>query len=184
MATISSGAGARWKPPTIACTFSTPLAFWTCRTELITPAWPQDVMTTSPRSFTRYAVACSPWKLSLTRSPGFASILTSPKCVAEQAESHRPGLEPRRGRRALEVGQPRNLARRERRGRPTTGGCWRARHLEPAALQRDAVELPLVDGGGRRDHHAVAERVLAARVERDARLRAVPCSALSAGRAP
>jgi len=59
-ATTSSGAGARWKPPTTAWTFSTPLSFCAWRKELITPACPQEVITTSPRSFTRYAVAYSP----------------------------------------------------------------------------------------------------------------------------
>src|SRR5260370_1245452 len=79
---ISSGYGAKCHPPTTACTFSIPVDFWIWRTELMMPAWPHDEITTSPRSFTLYAVACSPQKMKdrglvVISSCGHAGIINS-----------------------------------------------------------------------------------------------------------
>ena len=60
---IVGGAGPRWKPPTSACTFCTPDTSCACLAELTMPTWPQELITTKPRSFTLKQVACS-WMCS------------------------------------------------------------------------------------------------------------------------
>ena len=78
--------------------------------------------------------------------------------------AHRPHLEARGCRRALEVREPRNLARRER----VTGDDRRLlgqSHLEPSCFEARAIELTLVYSAGRGGGHPVAEGVLASRVK-------------------
>src|SRR5262245_41757342 len=69
----------------------------------MTPAWPHDVMTTSPRSFTRNTVACLPVKLPYAGSPGFTATCVAPK-RARARRVHGPGHEPAGRRGLLEVG--------------------------------------------------------------------------------
>src|SRR5205823_14518360 len=82
---------------------------------------------------------------------------------------HRSGDEPSDGGRLLEVGDPRDLAGDE--GVARHHGRLRREHdLEAARLQTRAIERAVVDGAGRGDDNAMAEGILAARIEREAGL--------------
>src|SRR3989449_11165130 len=81
--------------------------------------------------------------------------------------AHRPRLEAGGRWRPLEIGEPRDLAR----GQGVPGDdrrVLREDHPEPLRLQRSAVELAPVHRADRGDDDAMAEGVLAARMEREA----------------
>src|SRR5213076_849122 len=82
---------------------------------------------------------------------------------------HRSGDEPSSGRRLLEVGDPRDLACDEGVARHHCR-LLREHDLEAARLQGRTIERAVVDGACRSDDDAMTEGVLAARIERDARL--------------
>ena len=93
--------------------------------------------------------------------------MTSPKWTGEQAEFAAPAWS-----RAAAGGRSKSVSRGIRpevnAWPATTAPCRRQGHLEAARVEADPVELPLVDGGGGRHDEAVAERVLASRIERHA----------------
>ena len=80
-----------------------------------------------------------------------------------------PRSQPGRRGGLLEVGQPRDLPRRERLPGDHRGLAGEV-DLQALGLERRAVELALVDGRGGRHDDAMAEGVLAARVDRHPRL--------------